>query len=127
MCSLNKKYNINNSMKQKLMLLCQILIKSNVYKWEYPIANMVPKNPTATTVKYSSLHAAEGYSLELSIYWRIQWPTSIQKQTIKFVTMIIKLNYNKFLIVNNSNNQLHCSYRVFIANHKCMAHFPHKI
>ena len=72
-------------MKSEFKLLYTILNNPHIYKWESPIAHLVPRDPTATLIGDASLHGAGGYSISLAVYWRLEWPDNVKNQTLKLI------------------------------------------
>eukprot|EP00957_Ditylum_brightwellii_P036747 2782893-Ditylum_brightwellii.AAC.1 len=53
------------------------------YKWETPIAFLIPRDPDFTADGDSSLVAAGGYSLQLNCWWHLEWPKNVQERSIR--------------------------------------------
>ena len=51
-----------------------------------PMGHLIKRSPSAVGYSDSCLHAAGGYSLDLGFWWYLEWPQSIQKCTLKFVS-----------------------------------------
>eukprot|EP00957_Ditylum_brightwellii_P192432 14650623-Ditylum_brightwellii.AAC.1 len=79
--SYNKRYFINPSFRENLNILIKLL-KSD-YKWETPIASLIPRDPDFTSDGDSSLTAAGGYSLQLKFWLHLEWPDDIQASSIR--------------------------------------------
>ena len=80
---------ISKPLRQELKLLSDIL-KSTEFKWETPIAHLVPRTPDFIAWGDSSLDAAGGFSTDLKFYWHLLWPEEIKKKTLKYFDIRIK-------------------------------------
>ena len=56
-------------MNQELKILHHILNNPSWYKWQAPIASLIPHDPTFIAWGDSSLYACGGYSYDLKIWW----------------------------------------------------------
>ena len=84
-------------LKQKLKLLSDIL-KSKEFKWENPIAHLVPRTPDFTAWGDSSLEAAGGVSTDLKFFWHLLWPEEIKK-TLEYFDICTKEKEKPFLLI----------------------------
>ena len=99
---------ISKELSLGLYFLRQLLEKPSKYKWECPIAHLVPRSPDYTSTGDTSLFAGGGYSLDLKFWWYIHWPEEIQSKTLKFFTInkkdfstreLISINLLEFVVV----------------------------
>eukprot|EP00957_Ditylum_brightwellii_P145903 11110472-Ditylum_brightwellii.AAC.1 len=68
--SYSKSYFINTAFRENLNILLKLL-KSD-YKWETPIAFLIPRDPDFTLDGESSIIAAGGNSLQLKFWWHLE-------------------------------------------------------
>ena len=92
---------ISKELSLELSFLRHIMAQPTLYKWESPIAHMVPRSPDFTSLGDSCLYAAGGFSLDLQFWWYIHWPEEIQQKTLKYYT-IKSWDYtaDKFVSIN---------------------------
>ena len=99
---------ISKELSLELSFLRQILEQPSTYKWECPIAHLVPRSPDYTSTGDASLFAGGGYSLDLKFWWYIHWPEEVHSKTLKFFTInkkdsstgeLISINLLEFAVV----------------------------
>ena len=71
------------TMAKELALITHILKHPQLYRWEAPIAHLVPRTPDFLSWGDSSLTAAGGFSTDLKFWWFLEWPAEIQSRNIK--------------------------------------------
>ena len=97
---------ITKSLRQELQLLSYILKNDKDFKWETPIAHLIPRTPDFAAWGDSSLDAAGGFSTDLKFFWHLLWPDEIRKKTLKYFDIRIKekeklisINLLEFVVV----------------------------
>jgi len=98
------RYNINSSMRQEIEFFREALMPDSGVVWETPIALIVPRMPSATTMGDSSLEGAGGYSIGLGYWWHLDFPDEVVLRTLKHKTGnddddLISINVLEFVTV----------------------------
>ena len=96
---------ISKSLRQELQLLAYIL-KNKDFKWETPIAHLIPRTPDFSAWGDSSLDAAGGFSVDLQFFWHLSWPEEIRSKTLKYFSIrskekekLISINLLEYVVV----------------------------
>ena len=76
---------INRTMKAELLMIRQILMQPEKFRWSSPIAHLIERIADYAAWGDSSLYGAGGFSLDLKFWWQLDWPEDIQGRNIKTI------------------------------------------
>ena len=93
----NHMYLVNKTMREELNFIAHALKPDLDIKFETPIAHLIPRTPTASTVSNRSLLACGRYSNKLKIWWHFSFPKNVVRQTL----LHLKDNSNESFISIN--------------------------
>jgi hypothetical protein len=93
----NHQFLVNTMMQDELIFISYALSPDSGIKFETPIAHLIPRMPTASIVKNSSLVACGGYSITLKFWWHLSFP----KEVVEQMLLHLKDNSDKtFILIN---------------------------
>ncbi len=78
------QYNINKTMRYRIIFFCNKLKPVSGIKWEMPIAHLIPQTPFATTIGDSLLESAGEFYITLGFWWHICFPDEVVQHTLQF-------------------------------------------
>ena len=99
---------ISKELRDELDFITHIVRNPTLFKWEGPIAHLVPRTPDYSSWGDASLYAGGGFSLDLGFWWYINWPQEIQSRTIKYFTVskkdpstgeLVSINLLEFAVI----------------------------
>ena len=98
------KFIINKSMRQEIEFFQDKLCPNSGIVWKTPIAHVIPRSPTASSLGDSCLEGAGGYSIELGFWWHINFPKEVKQRTLLFKSdnkdgTLISINVLEFVTV----------------------------
>ena len=79
----NAKCRLNKSAKEEIKMLVTILSDKDRFKWEIPMAHMIPKEPDCESWGDACLTGGGAFSLNASFWWETKWPEETTKRTLK--------------------------------------------
>ena len=80
----NAKCRLNKSAKDEIKLLAKLPSDKERFKWEIPIAHVIPKEPDCESWGDACLTGGGGFSLNANFWWETKWPEETTKRTSKF-------------------------------------------
>jgi hypothetical protein len=84
-------------MREELSFIASALNPDSGIKFETPIAHLIPRTPTVSTIGNSPLLAFGGYSITLKFWWHLTFPKEIVERTL----LHLKDNLDKnFISIN---------------------------
>jgi hypothetical protein len=91
-------------MSYKIEFFCNKIKPDSDIEWETPIAQLIHQMPFATTIGYSLLEGAGGFSTTLRFRWHIHFPDEVVQRTLQFKTnnnggMVVLINVHEFVTV----------------------------
>jgi hypothetical protein len=69
-------------MREELSFIASALNPDSGIKFETPIAQLIPRTPTASIIGNSSLLACGGYSVTLKFWWHPNFPKEVVERTL---------------------------------------------
>ena len=78
-----RRYFINRTMRAEIAMLIYILEHPTEYRWETPIAHLIPRESDYNSFGDSCLTGCGGFSIDLAFWWQLIWPQEIQVRTIR--------------------------------------------
>ena len=99
---------ISVELRAEINFITHIVRNPTTFKWEAPIAHLVPRTHDYGSWGDSSLYAGGGFSLDLHFWWYINWPLEIQCKTVKYFTVskqdpssgeLVSINLLEFAVV----------------------------
>jgi hypothetical protein len=86
-------YIINETMRKELKFIQQALHWNSKIPFDVPIAFIIPRTPTASLFRDSSLLSCGGYSIELWFWWFIPFPDEIVARTLLHLKNDLSQNF----------------------------------
>jgi hypothetical protein len=87
-------YPVNQTMREELSFIASTLNPDSGIKFETPIANLIPRTPTASIIGNSSFLACGGYSVTLKFWWHLTFPKEIVEGLFSISrTIWIRISY----------------------------------
>jgi len=96
----NKKFPITKSLRKELKLLHHLFHNPNLYKFQSPIAHILPRDHDFSACGDACLEGGGGYSDNLKFWWFVPWPTSITTKTLKHYVKKFKTLSGDFISIN---------------------------
>ena len=80
-----RRFFINRTLMRELALLHRTFT-SDWIRFERPIGHFVDRIPSGKARGDSSLKAAGGFSVKMQFWWYIEWPETVRKRTLLFIS-----------------------------------------
>ena len=96
----HKKFNISKNLRKELKLLNFIFARPKQFKFESPIAHIIPRDFDFTALGDACLDGGGGYSDDLKFWWFIPWPDYISSKTLKHYVKKFKTLSGDFISIN---------------------------
>jgi len=96
----NKKFPITKSLRKELKLLHHLFTNPNLYKFQSPIAHILPRDYDFSACGDACLEGGGGYSDSLKFWWFVPWPPSITSKTLKHYVKKFKTLSGDFISIN---------------------------
>jgi hypothetical protein len=74
---------IDAELRNELDFLTLVFSDRAKYRWEAPIALLIPRDPSYETLGDACLTGAGGFSLSLHFWWALEWPDYIECRTLR--------------------------------------------
>lgn len=98
------RYHINETLAGELKFMYDALEPDSGIEFKSPIGHIIPRTPIGKTFGDSSLKGCGGYSIELGIWWHLEFPETVIHRTLLFRNhnedeMLISINCLEFVTV----------------------------
>ena len=75
------KTSYTGSVREEIAFITNVFANPDIYRWESPIAHLIPRESDYETFQDSCLEGAGGFSALLLFWWALQWPKEIVLRT----------------------------------------------